>query len=206
VRKGDARSEMDRLFAEMPGATAPWPLCSSRRPAGGSATTVPAMIRRTKRPRRRPKHTRTEGPYGGGGTSTDGVPRSTRPEANDRSKHDRNPGEPRRTAGDRRYHHVSVATGSKLVFVAGQVAWDADEHRQNRPAGPSELVRRPMWLLRGRPKVNAQPAEPSAGPKTIEDRKGLRVKDTKSTTGARIVLSRSYLAPCPSGPPGRVPR
>jgi enamine deaminase RidA (YjgF/YER057c/UK114 family) len=24
------------------------------------------------------------------------------------------------------YHHVSVATGSKLVFVAGQVAWDAD--------------------------------------------------------------------------------
>ena len=28
-------------------------LVSSRRPAGGSATTVPAMIRRTKRPRRR---------------------------------------------------------------------------------------------------------------------------------------------------------
>ena len=24
------------------------------------------------------------------------------------------------------YHHVSVATGSKLVFVAGQVAWDED--------------------------------------------------------------------------------
>jgi enamine deaminase RidA (YjgF/YER057c/UK114 family) len=24
------------------------------------------------------------------------------------------------------YHHVSVATGSKTVFVAGQVAWDAD--------------------------------------------------------------------------------
>ncbi|MDQ0938737.1 RidA family protein [Streptomyces sp. V1I1] len=24
------------------------------------------------------------------------------------------------------YRHVSVATGSKLVFIAGQVAWDAD--------------------------------------------------------------------------------
>lgn len=24
------------------------------------------------------------------------------------------------------YHHVSVATGSRLVFLAGQVAWDAD--------------------------------------------------------------------------------
>lgn len=24
------------------------------------------------------------------------------------------------------YHQVSVATGSKLVFIAGQVAWDAD--------------------------------------------------------------------------------
>lgn len=24
------------------------------------------------------------------------------------------------------YHHVSVATGSKQVFIAGQVAWDAD--------------------------------------------------------------------------------
>lgn len=24
------------------------------------------------------------------------------------------------------YHQVSVATGSKLVFLAGQVAWDAD--------------------------------------------------------------------------------
>ena len=45
--------------------------------------------------------------------------------------------------------------------------------------------------------MNARPAEPSAGPKTIEDRKGLRVKNTKSTTGARIVLSRSYLASLP---------
>ncbi len=24
------------------------------------------------------------------------------------------------------YHHVSVATGSKTVYIAGQVAWDAD--------------------------------------------------------------------------------
>ncbi|WP_280446728.1 RidA family protein [Nocardia brasiliensis] len=24
------------------------------------------------------------------------------------------------------YHHVSIATGSKLIFLAGQVAWDAD--------------------------------------------------------------------------------
>ena len=26
------------------------------------------------------------------------------------------------------YHHVSVATGSRLVFLAGQVAWDAEGH------------------------------------------------------------------------------
>lgn len=42
-----------------------------------------------------------------------------------------------------------------------------------------------------------QPAEPFAGPKTIEDCKGLSVKDTESTTGTRTVLSRSYLATLP---------
>ena len=33
-----------------------------------------------------------------------------------------------------------------------------------------------MRLLRGRLTVNAEPAEPSAGSRTTEDRKGLRVK------------------------------
>jgi enamine deaminase RidA (YjgF/YER057c/UK114 family) len=36
-----------------------------------------------------------------------------------RGRHGHHPGEPRRTAG-------SLATGTKLVFIAGQVAWDTD--------------------------------------------------------------------------------
>jgi enamine deaminase RidA (YjgF/YER057c/UK114 family) len=34
------------------------------------------------------------------------------------------------------YHHVAVATGSTLVFVAGQVAWDAD----GRTVGEGDLA------------------------------------------------------------------
>jgi enamine deaminase RidA (YjgF/YER057c/UK114 family) len=34
------------------------------------------------------------------------------------------------------YHHVSVATGSKTVYVAGQVAWDAE----GRTVGEGDLA------------------------------------------------------------------
>ncbi len=34
------------------------------------------------------------------------------------------------------YHHVAVATGSKMVFVAGQVAWDAE----GRTVGEGDLA------------------------------------------------------------------
>lgn len=35
------------------------------------------------------------------------------------------------------YHHVSVATGSKLVFLSGQVSWDAD----GRTVGEGDFIR-----------------------------------------------------------------
>jgi hypothetical protein len=34
------------------------------------------------------------------------------------------------------YHHVSVATGSKVVFIAGQIAWDADGARSSKSPSP----------------------------------------------------------------------
>lgn len=34
------------------------------------------------------------------------------------------------------YRQVSIATGSKLVFVAGQVAWDAEGSRSAKVTSP----------------------------------------------------------------------
>ncbi len=76
MRKGDARSEMDRLFAEMPGAPAALVLVAATR--GRLGYDGPRNDPSHQAAEATAKHTRTEGPYGGGGTSTDGVPRSTR--------------------------------------------------------------------------------------------------------------------------------
>lgn len=57
------------------------------------------------------------------------------------------------------YRQVSIATGSKLIFIAGQVAWDAD----GRTVGEGDLAAQSSSAT----STSAPPWPRSAAPSTI---------------------------------------